>query len=136
MRGAGCVSSSLLLFFSSSQRPAACASVSVPRLVPCPRRARASCSGRTHTLMVRMRTQGHAHTRAAHTHTHKRQPAARAGLRPDNAPICTPTLTNPPLAFATLRGGGLLVVDYTKAGAGLHAQPSACLLPSYCLLFA
>ncbi|EFJ46729.1 hypothetical protein VOLCADRAFT_105394 [Volvox carteri f. nagariensis] len=34
-------------------------------------------------------------------------------LRPDNAPICTPP-GNPPLAFITLRGGGMFVLDYTK----------------------
>jgi DNA-binding beta-propeller fold protein YncE len=37
-------------------------------------------------------------------------PCEAPGIRPDNAPVC-PFMSNDGLAFVTLRGGGLLVVD-------------------------
>ncbi|KXZ43404.1 hypothetical protein GPECTOR_91g558 [Gonium pectorale] len=43
-------------------------------------------------------------------------------LRPDNAPICTPNFGDPRIAFATLRGGGLFVVDYTKTPMAIVAE--------------
>ncbi|KAG2444423.1 hypothetical protein HXX76_001176 [Chlamydomonas incerta] len=43
-------------------------------------------------------------------------------FRPDNAPICTPTFGDPKVAFATLRGGGLFVVDYTKSPMAIVAE--------------
>jgi hypothetical protein len=39
------------------------------------------------------------------------QPCERAGIRPDNAPICPVIESGGRYAFVTLRGGGLLVVD-------------------------
>jgi hypothetical protein len=36
-----------------------------------------------------------------------------AAIRPVNAPICLPVLRDPPVVFVTLRGGGLLVLNYT-----------------------
>lgn len=38
-------------------------------------------------------------------------PCQAAGLRPDNAPICPVLSADSELAFVTLRGGGMLVVD-------------------------
>ncbi|GIL74806.1 hypothetical protein Vretimale_2347 [Volvox reticuliferus] len=49
-------------------------------------------------------------------------PCESPGLRPDNAPVCTPTLANPTLVFVTLRGGGLFVLDYTKTPLQIVAE--------------
>ncbi|KAG2454641.1 hypothetical protein HYH02_000481 [Chlamydomonas schloesseri] len=43
-------------------------------------------------------------------------------FRPDNAPICTPTFGDPKVTFATLRGGGLFVVDYTASPMAIVAE--------------
>lgn len=43
-------------------------------------------------------------------------------LRPDNAPICTATLIDQPLAFVNLRGGGLFVVDYSTTPVRIVAE--------------
>lgn len=45
-----------------------------------------------------------------------------AVLRPDNAPICTATLADPPVAFVNLRGGGLFVVDYSTTPVRIVAE--------------
>jgi len=50
------------------------------------------------------------------------KPCQAAGLRPDNAPICPVLSTAGDLAFVTLRGGGMLVVDPRPAPMRIVAE--------------
>ncbi|GLI69481.1 hypothetical protein VaNZ11_014114 [Volvox africanus] len=49
-------------------------------------------------------------------------PCESPDLRPDNAPICPPSLADPTLTFVTLRGGGMFVIDYTKTPLAIAAE--------------
>ena len=58
---------------------------------------------------VRARAGGHA--RPGHRHTPSGAPREDPALRPDNAPICPLIDSSSRLAFVTLRGGGMFVLD-------------------------
>ncbi|GIL48172.1 hypothetical protein Vafri_4862 [Volvox africanus] len=49
-------------------------------------------------------------------------PCESPDMRPDNAPICTPTLADPTVVFVTLRGGGMFVLNYTKTPLEIVAE--------------